>query len=223
MGRPRPARGSTPATSRPLCRRAEGRRRGRLAPLSKRASSSWARPVATASGATTSPLTSGPSEGFRMSLAGDGFPEILEVRGEVYMTDAGHRPAQRGARGRRRGSPRSPTPGTPRPGRSSCSTPRLCSSEGSGSSPTAWARPEGDQTARSYTEVLGCSKGLGHPRSARDERPVLDAIDEVIAHAETWQTRRNDLDYQTDGLVIKVDDLGQRVAVSGSGARARGG
>ena len=32
----------------------------------------------------------------------------------------------------------------------------------------------------------------------------------MIAHAERWATQRNTLDFQTDGLVIKVDDLGQR-------------
>ncbi len=32
----------------------------------------------------------------------------------------------------------------------------------------------------------------------------------MIAHAERWQTERHQLDFQTDGLVVKVDDLHQR-------------
>jgi DNA ligase (NAD+) len=39
---------------------------------------------------------------------------------------------------------------------------------------------------------------------------LFETIEDVIAHAERWQTLRNDLDFQTDGLVIKVDDLRQR-------------
>ena len=38
----------------------------------------------------------------------------------------------------------------------------------------------------------------------------FDSIDEVIDHAQRLGDQRNTLDFQTDGLVIKVDDLAQR-------------
>ena len=37
-----------------------------------------------------------------------------------------------------------------------------------------------------------------------------DSIEQVIEHAERWSEQRNTLDFQTDGLVVKVDDLNQR-------------
>ncbi len=39
---------------------------------------------------------------------------------------------------------------------------------------------------------------------------IYDSIEGVIAHAARWEEERNGLPYQTDGLVIKVDDLRQR-------------
>ncbi|MGA9277545.1 NAD-dependent DNA ligase LigA [Ilumatobacter sp.] len=36
------------------------------------------------------------------------------------------------------------------------------------------------------------------------------SIDEVAAHCAYWQEHRHDLDYEIDGVVIKVDDLAQR-------------
>ena len=38
----------------------------------------------------------------------------------------------------------------------------------------------------------------------------FETIDEVIAYADTWATKRNDLPYDTDGLVIKVNSFEQR-------------
>lgn len=38
----------------------------------------------------------------------------------------------------------------------------------------------------------------------------FDTIDEVIAYCDSWATKRNDLPYDTDGMVIKVNDYGQR-------------
>ncbi|MBX9681432.1 MAG: NAD-dependent DNA ligase LigA [Gemmataceae bacterium] len=38
----------------------------------------------------------------------------------------------------------------------------------------------------------------------------FETIDGVIAYADTWATKRNDLPYDTDGLVIKVNNFEQR-------------
>ena len=45
-----------------------------------------------------------------------------------------------------------------------------------------------------------------------------DTIEQVIEHAQRWSDQRNTLDFQTDGLVVKVDDLGQRERL---GARSK--
>jgi DNA ligase (NAD+) len=61
---------------------------------------------------------------------------------------------------------------------------------------------------KSHSELLAALRKMGIPVSPHTA--VFDSIDKVIAHAQTWDTKRNTLDYQTDGLVIKVDELGQQ-------------
>src|SRR5207245_9361432 len=39
---------------------------------------------------------------------------------------------------------------------------------------------------------------------------AFDSIAKVIEYCNSWADRRNDLPYETDGLVIKVNDFGQR-------------
>ena len=36
---------------------------------------------------------------------------------------------------------------------------------------------------------------------------VHDTVDEVVAACEAWQERRDRLDFEIDGVVVKVDDL----------------
>ena len=59
-------------------------------------------------------------------------------------------------------------------------------------------------------------KAWGMPVSALTR--CYDSIDAVIEHAREWELKRNTLDFQTDGLVIKVDDLDQRQRL---GARSK--
>ena len=72
-------------------------------------------------------------------LAIDDAPELVEVRGEVYLPLAGVRQDQRAAR-RRRGSRHSPTPATRPRGRSASSTRRSPRRGRSRSGATAWRR-----------------------------------------------------------------------------------
>ena len=115
------------------------------------ASSSWERPGATAyPGDDVTSTTSGPSEASR-SPWGEGPPAILEVRGEVYMTNAElvRLNEQRvAAEETPFANPRNATAGSLK-----LLDPRLCALDGSGSSPTAWARPGGSTTG-SYVEIL---------------------------------------------------------------------
>ncbi len=51
---------------------------------------------------------------------------------------------------------------------------------------------------------------------------VSESIDEIMAYAHEWETKRQDLEFNTDGLVIKVNDREQfaRLGVVGKAPRA---
>jgi DNA ligase (NAD+) len=60
----------------------------------------------------------------------------------------------------------------------------------------------------SHRESLSLLKRFGFSVSPNIES--FDSIDEVIEYCNSWATRRNDLPYETDGMVIKVNDFAQR-------------
>lgn len=57
----------------------------------------------------------------------------------------------------------------------------------------------------SQRELLAWLKALGFPVS--DAAQTFDTLDEAIAYTETWDKRRDELGYEADGMVIKLDDL----------------
>jgi DNA ligase (NAD+) len=132
-------------------------------------------------------------------------PEVLEVRGEVYMTNS--ELVRLNELRRAHDEPPFANPRNSTAGSLKLLDPRLCGqrrlrfvSHGLGA--------VSDCPMRSYSDMLAAMKTWGIPISPHNT--VHDTIDSVIAHAQEWSERRNTLDYQTDGLVVKVDDLGQR-------------
>jgi DNA ligase (NAD+) len=61
---------------------------------------------------------------------------------------------------------------------------------------------------RTHLELLDLLKQFGFPVNPHARK--CDSIDEVIAACNDWAEKRHDLPYDTDGLVIKVNDLAQR-------------
>jgi DNA ligase (NAD+) len=145
-------------------------------------------------------------------LAGDP-PPLLEVRGEVYMTNselARLNVLRRAADETPFMNPRNSTAGSLKMLDSRIVGQRRLQflAHGLGESQGI--------SATTYSAILKDLKRWGIPVSPHNT--VYDSIDEVIAHAEVWHTKRNELDFQTDGLVIKVDDLNQRERL---GARSK--
>jgi DNA ligase (NAD+) len=76
----------------------------------------------------------------------------------------------------------------------------------------------GDERGRTHFELLAWMKSLGLPVSSDVAR--VTSLSELIAYIESWQHgKRLELAYATDGLVIKVDAIGQR-RLLGATARA---
>jgi DNA ligase (NAD+) len=141
-------------------------------------------------------------------LAGDGgdVPKVLEVRGEVYMPtpafeELNKRQAEIG--GRLFANPRNAGAGSLRQKDPSITASRQLSfwTYGVG-------ELQGGPTVTRHSELLEWLRGLGLP--VNPEVRVLPTLDEVHAFCRGWLEHRHDLEYEIDGVVIKVDDLNQR-------------
>jgi DNA ligase (NAD+) len=64
---------------------------------------------------------------------------------------------------------------------------------------------EGGKVPTSQWEVLEYLKGLGFP--VTDIAKQFDDIEKAIAYTESWDKKRDELEYEADGMVIKIDDL----------------
>jgi DNA ligase (NAD+) len=64
---------------------------------------------------------------------------------------------------------------------------------------------EGGRVPSSQWETLAYLRSLGFP--VTDVARCFEGLEEAIAYTETFQTRRDELPYETDGMVIKIDDL----------------
>jgi DNA ligase (NAD+) len=64
---------------------------------------------------------------------------------------------------------------------------------------------EGGDVPASQWELLQYLKALGFP--VTDAARRFDDIESAIAYTVTWDKRRDELEYEADGMVIKVDDL----------------
>jgi DNA ligase (NAD+) len=131
--------------------------------------------------------------------------DVLEVRGEVYMTNAELlrlNELRRAAEEVPFANPRNSTAGSLKMLDSRIVAQRRLRfiSHGLGES--------SELGESSYFAIVQLMKKWGIPVSPQTR--CYDSIDEVIEHAQRWNQERNTLEFQTDGLVVKVDDLNQR-------------
>ena len=132
-------------------------------------------------------------------------PSVLEVRGEVFMPLQGFRAftERQAAEGKRAApNPRNAAAGSVRQLDPSITANRPLS---------IWAygigRADGLEL-ESQWEILQWLRAHGFRTNPYAER--LGTIEEVAEAARAWETRRAELDYEIDGIVIKVDALDQQ-------------
>jgi DNA ligase (NAD+) len=133
-------------------------------------------------------------------------PEVLEVRGEVYMPlpafeELNKRQAEAGQR--LFANPRNSAAGSLRQKDASITASRELS---------FWSYQlgacEGGPKFRTHSETLDFLKEAGLP--VNPNITTLDTLEEVHAFCREWEAHRHDLDYEIDGVVVKVDNLAQR-------------
>lgn len=140
-----------------------------------------------------------------LRLNSDKPPDLLEARGEVYMTRAelARINKERTARGENAfANPRNSAAGTLK-----LLDPRLCAERRLSLFAYAIGALEG-VTIKRHTDSLDLLRGYGFPVNPHIE--VCAKIDDVLAYCNTWIEKRHELPYETDGMVIKVNDLDQR-------------
>lgn len=140
-----------------------------------------------------------------LRLTGDAAPPVLEVRGELYMTwtELTRLNATRAATGAEGfANPRNTTAGLLKR-----LDPQVIAGVRLGFVPHSLGRVEG-LAAATWSAVLDALAGHGLSPSPLVERCADLAA--VRAYIARFETTRTELDWPTDGVVVKVDDLGQR-------------
>ncbi len=135
-----------------------------------------------------------------LTLREDPPAETMEVRGEVFMPRGAF--AALNEQLEKEGKPlyanaRNTTAGTVRQKDPAVTASRRLS---------LWAyQLVGAHGLQSHSESLELLRRLGFAVNPNTRR--VDGIDEVIGFTEEWAEARKDLDYETDGIVVKVDSL----------------
>lgn len=156
-------------------------------------------------------------------LAGEGHPEVVEIRGEVFFTveqftELNTRQVLLGEK--TFANPRNAASGSLRQKAEGKNERQLdlmmdrlsrlsLYVHGIG----AWQNPP----VRSQSEIYDIVRGWGLPTSPH--YAVVDSVDEVLRFVEFHGTHRHDIEHEIDGVVVKIDDRGVQAEL-GSTSRA---
>ncbi len=143
-------------------------------------------------------------------------PSVLEVRGEVYMPLSGFRKLNE----RLESEGKKPAPN---PRNAAAGSLRQKNPEITRQRPLSiWVYGSGYREGlelETHWETLAWLRGHGFRTNPHVER--LESLDEVWARCRDWETRRAELDYEIDGIVIKVDALDQQARLGSLHERPR--
>jgi len=133
-----------------------------------------------------------------------GLPDVWEVRGEVYFPIAGFEKLNREMEAS--GKPRFVNPRNTAAGSVRQIDPNVTASR---DLQVFMYTLDPAGPCRSQWDVLGALDSMGF-RVNRNRRR-LEGIDEVIEYHAGWQRRRHELEYEIDGMVVKVDGFPQQL------------
>ena len=140
-----------------------------------------------------------------LRMLGDDAPDLIEVRGEVYMPLSGFRALNERlvAEGKK---------ATPNPRNAAAGSLRQKDPSITATRPLSfWAYGVGAHEGAvltSHWQTLEWLREHGFPINPFAER--LETVEEVAERCRVWERRRTELDYEIDGIVIKVDDYAQQ-------------
>ncbi len=147
---------------------------------------------------------------------GEAPPALLEARGEVYLPLSGFR--RFNERLAAEGKPAAPNPRNAAAGSLRQLDPRITAERPL----SIWIYGSGLREgipAATHFETLAWLRERGFRTNPLVER--LETIEEVAEACRAWERRRGELDYEIDGVVIKVDSLDQQARLGALHERAR--
>ncbi|HEX9411102.1 MAG TPA: NAD-dependent DNA ligase LigA [Actinomycetota bacterium] len=137
-----------------------------------------------------------------MRLRGTGCPKVLEVRGEVYLPIKAFEDLNEELRDKGQktfANPRNAAAGSLRQKDPSVTASRPL---------RLWCHGVGaveGRRFRRHSEILECLKECGLPVDPNVRR--VGSLEEVFGYCERWQRNRHSIDYEIDGVVVKVDQI----------------
>jgi DNA ligase (NAD+) len=150
-------------------------------------------------------------------LAGAHVPRVVDVRGEVYMTRtdfAALNAARLAAEKPLFANPRNTAAGGLRQKDARITAERKLSFFG-----YAIGTYESDEPLDTQLTLLARVKQWGFPTDDHARR--CETIDDVIAYCRKWEVDRDELDYEIDGVVIKIDDIALQAKLGYAGKDPR--
>ncbi len=147
---------------------------------------------------------------------GEAPPPVVEVRGEVYFPLSGFRDLNERLVSEGKKS-------APNPRNAAAGTLRQLDSSITAARPLAiWVYGSGYREGvevETQWELLEWLRERGFRTNPYSER--LETIEEVAEACRSWEARRVDLDYEIDGIVIKVDSIDQQRRLGALHSRPR--
>src|SRR5205823_1495644 len=152
-----------------------------------------------------------------LSLDRGRLPSVLEVRGEVYMPisafeELNEKQGQAGLR--LFANPRNSAAGSLRQ-----KDPKITASRDLSFFCYQVGDIEGGPQVRRHSETLDFLRDAGLP--VNPEIRTVGSLEDVNDFCRHWLEHRHDLDYEIDGVVVKVDDLAQRAELGATSKAPR--
>ncbi len=141
-----------------------------------------------------------------LRLMGDDPPALLEVKGEAFMPRSSFEELNR--RREEEGQPPFANPRNAAAGSLRQLDPAVTASRRLDLLVYELAYLEGRERPPRHHQALELMREWGFPVS--DKWAMASSAEEIVAFCEQWIERRDDLPYEVDGAVIKVDDLEMR-------------
>jgi DNA ligase (NAD+) len=155
--------------------------------------------------------------GLPLTLRGPQIPTRIDVRGEAYIKKSDF--AQLNAAREADGKPVFANPRNAASGGLRQLDPRLTAERRLSFFAYATGEIAGTDPPATQTALLAYLRGLGFP--VNPHAAPVGSVEEMLAFVQRWERDRDGLDYEIDGIVIKVDDLALQTKLGFTGKDPR--